>query len=235
MEVSETVMISGELDTLANLAGHKFIVELKSYDGYYAKKQVQGNKSREGMPKPDHVAQNMFYLSMLEEDKKHSDAEGVLFHYRTRADLYPTYHVMTLDKIQDSSGNTIDSYPVINGKRREFISMRGLLVNGLELANYIESNQLPPRKPEYQYSEEKIRYLLAMDEIAKSKYKDWQEGKCNVGDWQCNPKYCKFFNLCRGQTPWDKNTLPSDDQIMTEMHKTVLDNSNDIDNVEGQW
>jgi hypothetical protein len=228
-KISDKISISGELDTLANLDGHKWIVEIKSYDGYYAKKQIQGNKSRAGMPKYDHIAQNMHYLAMIKEHPEHSDTEGVLFHYRTRADLVPTYHTLELDEVKDPEGKIIDAYPIINGTPYKFVSLRDLLTRGISLANHIMEDKLPPRDPEYQYSDEKIKYLLGIDEIAKSKYKEWQEGKSNIGDWQCSRLYCPYFKLCRGVTPDNEATAPSDEDIMKTMNAGVTEVSSNLD------
>ena len=222
-DINDKVRISGELDTLANLDGHKWIVEIKSYDGYYAEKMIQGNKSKLGMPKFDHVAQNMYYLTMLKDHPEHADTEGVIFHYRTRGSLFPTYHVLQLDEVYDNNGKLVDALPIINGIKYDFVSMKKLLMRDIELANYILANKLPPRDPTYQYDDDTIKYMLAIGEITKSGYTKWQNGQQRLGDWQCNNRYCNYFNICRGKNCEN----PSDDKVMENMKNEVIDTNND--------
>jgi len=223
MNINEKLKVSGELDTLANLDSHKYIVEIKSYDGYYTERHIQGNKSRRGMPKYDHIAQNMYYIAMIKDIKEHADTEGVLFHYRTRGTLYPTYHTMHIEEVKDEKGNLVNAIPIINGVRIDIINMRTLLNRNIELANYIFANKLPPRDPQKCYSDEDIKYLLRIGEVSKSRYKKWQNGEIDIGDWQCSSRYCPYYNLCRGTG----KDLPSNEEIMNKIHTDV--NATNID------
>lgn len=222
-QVSDDTAISGELDTLANLNGHKYIVEIKSYDGYFAVNHIQGTKTTPGMPKYEHIAQNMFYLAMLREQPEHKDTEGTIFHYRTRGDLVATYHVMDLETVTDSSGKVVDAYPIINGCTHRIISLRDLITRGIYLANYIKNGTLPPREPDYRYTDDKIKYLVELGDISKNMYTKWQQGKQQLGDWQCSKSYCPYFNLCMGRSPDNPDTWPSDKQVLEGAKSPVLD------------
>ncbi len=222
-KISDKVSISGELDSIVNLEGRKFIVEHKSYDGYYAEKQIKGSSTTNGMPKYDHIAQNMFYLAMLKEDPKHQDVEATLFHYRTRGSLEPTIHVLQLAETRNSEGKIVDAYPIINGTEYHFVSLKELITRGIILANHILNNTLPPREPDYEYSEDKIRYLLSISEISKTKFQEWEKGKTKLGSWQCSRIYCSYFDRCMGHTPNNKASWPCDEDILKDMYKETVD------------
>jgi hypothetical protein len=223
-EITPEVILSCEVDSVVKLETETVLIEHKSYDGYQAKKEVQGSKDTPGMPKYEHIAQGMFYLAITPDH--YSDVSKLLYHYRTRAELYPTIHVMELDLIKNDKGVIIDGYPIINGTKYTFTSLRQLLLRGVELTNFIIKKKLPPREPEYCYSEEKIRHLFSLGSISKTKFADWQKGE-RIGDWQCDAKYCPFFRACRGDRPGMNE--PNDDEVLSNVNtKTVL-KSDDLD------
>ena len=225
--VTPDVMISGEVDSIVEVDGKKYICEIKSYDGYWAAKMIQGNKTTKGSPKYEHIIQNMFYLMLIKD--KYPEIDSTIFHYRTRGDLVGTFHLLTLEYQYDSNGTVLDAYPVINGCRFTYTSLRELITRGVTLSNYIKNNVLPPRDPEYMYSDEKIAHLLSLGEVSKSKYKEWEAGETIIGDWQCFNAYCPYHNLCLGQTPKDRDSWPSDEEIMSKLHLNPLDKNLDSD------
>lgn len=222
-KVSDKVSISGELDSLVNLDGKKYIVEHKSYDGYYAERAIKGNTTIVGMPKFDHIAQNMFYLAMLKEDPKHKDVVATLFHYRTRGSLEATIHLLELAEVRDKEGNLVDARPIINGVEYNFITLKQLITRGIKLANHIMNNTLPDREPEYEYDEDKIRYLFSINEVSKTQFQKWEKGQARIGSWQCNRIYCSYFDRCMGATPGSVDSRPSDEHILKTMHDKIED------------
>lgn len=230
-KVSENIIISGEADTVAEIEGIKFIAEIKSYDGYYAIKHIKGTAKVAGMPKYDHVAQNMFYLAMIRDYIP--EIKYTVFHYRVRSDMSPTVHLLSLEEEYDKQGNVIDAYPIINGYRYAFVSLRTLISRSITLAECIRNKKLPPRDPDFSYSEEKIRYLLETGNISKTAYKEWQDGKHPLGDWNCSRYYCRYFDLCMGQTPSIKESLPSNNDIMNRLEVYEIDKNTDTINTIG--
>lgn len=230
-EITPNVLLSCEVDSIVRLSDNKlYIIEDKSYDGYYAIRHVCGNKSRRGMPKYDHIAQSMYYLAIATDFlDKNEFSETTIFHYRIRSNMDPKFHILQLDKVLDVEGNVIDAYPLINGTKYEIVSLKELFSRSIILSDFIINNKLPPRDATHSYSEDQIRYMLSIDEVAKSAYKAWQEEGKTIGDWQCSPYYCRYFHICMGDRPKEIDTLPSDDEVMSKLGQHTIDTSTDID------
>ena len=98
-EITPNLLLSAEVDSIVKLGGKHYIAEIKSFDGYWAKRHVEGNKSRVGMPKYDHVAQNMLYLAIIVDT--FPEVDSTIFHYRTRSEMFGTFHILELDKVTE--------------------------------------------------------------------------------------------------------------------------------------
>lgn len=224
-EVTKDILLSCEIDSIVNILSKKVIIEHKTYDGYYAKKTIQGNKSTVPMPKMEHLAQVMLYLAIAPNID--SEIKEAIIHYRTRAELYPTYHFIELNEIKNNEGDIIDALPIINGVEHNLVSVRTLMTNAVSLANHIMQKKIPPRGPEYCYSEDKIRYLLEMGDISKKQYKEWQDSGARVGDWNCNKKYCPYYSACIGSNP--EIRLPTDEEVMKSINQSKIVKSDDTE------
>jgi hypothetical protein len=227
-EITPDVILSCEVDSVVTVGSETCIIEHKSYDGYQAMKDIQGSKDNPGLPKYEHIAQGMFYLAITPDH--YTDIKRLLYHYRTRSTLYPTIHVMELDVILDDNKKIVDAYPIINGTKYTFVSLRQLLLRGVTLANYIMKKKLPPREPDYCYSEEKVRHNFSIGEISKSKFAEWQKGE-RIGDWQCDPRYCPVFKACRGDKPGMNE--PTDDEVIANVNTVKVLKSDDLDSAMG--
>lgn len=228
MEVDENVVVSGEVDSIVKLSDEKYYVaEIKTYDGYTAKKNIRGNTKQIGMPKYDHIAQNMLYLSMIMDNEKLKEEhgvdsiEGTIFNYIARSDLLMTTHNLKLDIEYDNAGKLVNAYPIINNQRYTFVSMRELITRSLLLSNYIIKDIIPPREPDLEYDDDKVEYMREVDLIPKTNYSDWQKGNMHLGDWQCREKYCPYHKLCYGNTPYLKESWPKDDEIQRTINNST--------------
>ncbi len=178
--------VSGELDIVIKDPedGKLKIVEIKTYYGYEATKEICGNpkKGIPGKPKDNNLLQILVYLYL----HQHIFESGKLI-YIDKVSQNNAEFDISLTKEGDST------YPVINGVVQRRFAVEEIFERYELLGDYIEQKQLPPRDYEIQYSPERVERLWKEKKISKTKYEAWQDGK-PVGDWACS--YCRYKAEC---------------------------------------
>lgn len=186
--------ISGELDAvLVEPDGTLYGAEIKSFYGYYAAKEICGNKWKAGKPKDSHLLQTLVYL----------------YHFRGRLPYFRIIY-FARDEVKRKTfkielhqeGDLF--YPKVDGIVDRRFTVNDVLARYKELDAYVKSGEIPPVDFELQYSDAKIEDFFAKGKVSKTKYNAWKAGKLkpyeHIGDWQCS--YCPFKAVC-----WGENSL----------------------------
>jgi len=204
--------ISGEIDNLiweyqdillpdGSLSGRVTIneprrlvgVEIKSFYGYYAEKEILN----EGKPKWNHVLQSLVYL-----DHYKPHIPYWLLVYSTRGGPVDTPLGRTTSRqfklqISKASGDVF-----IDGRIVKEFNIDSMFKRFKEAQFYLDSNKLPSRDYVYNYPDELVEVRYRKGAITKRKYTDWQKGNCFVSDWQC--QYCNYLAECWQDVHGDK-------------------------------
>ncbi len=179
--------ISGEMDVvLIDPVTEKTIcVELKSYQGYDAAKNLKGNPryGLVGKPKDPHLMQIMIYLDL----HQHIFEYGKLIYI----DKVCKDNVEFTISLHKEGENT---YPIINDTISRRFSVEQIYERFEKLRGFIENKIIPPRDFELQYSPEKIEREFEAGNIGKTKYALWQKKGVKPGDFNCH--YCKYKTTC---------------------------------------
>lgn len=186
--------ISGEIDLLIAEPPDATIsvFEIKSFYGYYAGKDLFGNKSTKAMPKMSHMLQLLVYLWHF----KNQFPYGRLAYFARDNIRRKTFKIA----IQDQ-GDLM--YPTIDGEVFKLFTVNDILARFKELQSYVDKQEVPPKDYELQYPEKKIFDLRpkkcgGKGKISQSKYDAYQKGKLKpweyVGDWNC--RMCPFRLCC---------------------------------------
>lgn len=204
----DDVMISGELDRLHQDQNKNIVVvEIKSFYGYDARKEIMGKKDLVGRPKYQHLLQVFVYLYML--NQSNTDAKYAIMHYIDRTDFEEAFFIVTIE-VEDG-----EAYPCINGRIDREIKLSAVIARYTQLALAVKNRQLPPRDCDIIYSDKKILELADHDLISKNKLKQYTAGEKHPGDYQCS--YCDWKGLCYGPTPGDQSKWYSDVDVMTSI------------------
>ena len=184
--------ISGEVDVvLTEPDGTLYVVEVKSFYGYMATRDICGNKKIVGKPKTSQLLQALIYVDL-----------------GRRLGLYD-YVKMVYYARDSASRNEFDIRlledgellrPTINGVIDYRFTMDDIYVRFEELDNYIKQDEIPPRDYDVVYDPDKVKQLYAVGDIGKTSFEKWKKSpsKNPIGDWQC--KYCGFSKFC-----WKEN------------------------------
>lgn len=184
--------ISGELDVVLfePETQENYIVEVKTFYGYHAEKELFGNYKEKGFPKMSQLLQTLVYINYW-RDKGLKFARLVYF---ARDSVKRRTFKVELEK----EGNTL--YPKIDGVVLREFSMDDVLARYKTLKDHIQNNTIPPNDYELQFSDAKIEDFYKKGKIAKTKYEDFKKKKLNknehIGNWNCS--YCKWKEVCWG-------------------------------------
>lgn len=196
--------ISGELDVvlLDPETEELILVEVKTYYGYQATKELMGNpyKNIAGQPKDQNLLQILIYLFL----HQHIFKRGKLIYIEKVCKNHIEFDI-SLVKEGDNT------YPVINGIVKRRFSIEQVLERYKELEKYLDNKELPERDFELSYSSEKIEQLFKDKEISKTKYEKWKKKGVPIGDWNC--AYCNFKSVCYDIDPAE---LPDPDTDESE-------------------
>lgn len=185
--------ISGELDTILVEpgTGQMYGVEVKTFYGYHAEKELMGNYKQQGFPKMSQLLQTLVYVN-------HWESRGLPY-FRMAYFGRDSVKRRTF-KIELHHEGAI-KYPKVDGVVVRSFTMNDVLARFKELKQYMDTKTIPPGDYELQYSDAKIEDYYAKGKISKSAYESWKKGKLGkheyVGDWNCN--YCKYKNVCWGK------------------------------------
>ena len=180
--------ISGELDgILMEPNGTLYGAEIKSFYGYFAEREIFGNRSVKGMPKMGHLLQTLIYTNFF-KDK--------LPYFRIVYFARDSVKRRTFKIELHEEGDLI--YPKIEGEVFRSFTVNDIYKRYEELQKYLDNDIIPPNDFELFYSSEKIEDYYQKGKVAKTKYEKWKKGKLapheQIGDWNCS--YCAFKNVC---------------------------------------
>jgi len=207
--LTPTCILKMEVDSVLKDGDDKYINEIKSFYGYWAKKQVFGTKTNPGgRPKIGHLMQALIYLQVLRE--KDTTIKYALLHYIDRSDAEEGTFIIELEEVKDDDGKVINGYPIIDGQTYKDVSLRDIYSRYLELGEHMVNKTIPPRDADPCWSEAKIQAMRNAEFMTKKAFTDWQNNKLSPKDWQCG--YCDHKALCLGRS--GKEPYPSDEEIM---------------------
>jgi len=179
--------VSGECDCLVFDPEVGIIgVEIKSYYGYKAERDIEGLKSKPGFPRLDNLLQAMMYIF---------ETKLPAFHlvYINRGSTLKTEFNVTLNG---------QGFPVVSNMHRPYTTtFTGFSVYDVfprmdTLAEMILRDELPARDFQEAYPADEIEARYACGDISKTAYESWSKSREPIGDWQCFPDYCAYYDLC---------------------------------------
>lgn len=182
--------MSGEIDViLAEPDGKMFGVEVKSFAGYQATKEIMGNAHLRGHPKTSQLLQTLVYIDLCQKLKL-IEYFKIVYYARDSGDR----REFDVSIIQDGEYRR----PTINGVIDYRFTMQDIYDRYTELEHYIEEDLLPPRDYSIAWPADRIEEEYKAGEVSKTKYLAWQKkpDKNPIGDWQCSPRYCPFHSIC---------------------------------------
>lgn len=181
--------ISGELDTVLfdPVLKTNFGVEVKTFYGYNAKKQIMGNRSTAGFPKLSQLLQTLVYAYFFKDRLPYFK----LVYFARDEVARREFNV----EVREIDGKW---WPVIDGEVYRKFSVNDVLDRYKDLNYHIENGILPPTDFELYWTAERVEKENLLGNVAKTKYANWEKGRVKIGDWQCS--YCPFQNYC-----WEKD------------------------------
>lgn len=177
--------VSGELDAIL-VEPHTqdpYGVEVKTFYGYDAHKEIFGNKKYGGFPKLNQLLQTLIYT----------------YYFRDRLKCFKMVYVARDDierkefniEVQEENGKW---WPVVNGNIYKKFSINDIL-DRYKLLNYhIQNDIMPPRDYELVWDSARVELEKARGNVSKTAYEEWKKGKRKLGDWQC--RYCPYKTPC---------------------------------------
>lgn len=181
--------ISGEVDLVVKDPMGKLVgIEIKSYYGYYAEKEIEGSRQKAGMPK-----MNQFIQTLIYADQFRDSIDYFQMYYMHRGfGRRKGYFVEALpDELEDG---TIIHRPMLNGKPIMSFTMEDIYKRVEILDDCIKNNILPPRDFEQYYDDKRIAKDYKNKKLAKNKYDAFKKKGERPGDWNCS--YCAYSTLC---------------------------------------
>jgi CRISPR/Cas system-associated exonuclease Cas4 (RecB family) len=180
--------ISGELDVvLSEPDGTPFIVEVKSFAGYQATKEIIGNKHQPGHPKTSQLLQTLIYLDL---GKRLNLVQYAKMIYYARDSGERREFNITLTEDGELHRPTID------GEIDWRFTVEDIYLRFLQLQDYLDKKELPPRDYESIWDPQKVELERSLGSVSQSKYDAWKKSpsKNPIGCWQC--RYCNFSQIC---------------------------------------
>jgi len=189
--------LSGEFDVVLREGDRKYGVEVKSFYGYYANKQILGHWSGRGAnkrfvngrPKDEHLMQAALYA-----DHTRGTLEGFKLFYASRDNNEFKEFNITVNE-----GGTI----FINGAADNRFTINDVYRSYAELGEHIANDDLPGKDFVFEPSDERVKVLFERGDVSKSAFDAHSSGKKRVSDFHCS--YCNFKDHCLGprSDSWD--------------------------------
>ena len=186
------LQLKGELDVVLVEPDGKTLygVEVKSFYGYYAGKEIMGNKSTVGHPKTSQLLQTLIYTYLTRPGGGWTpELDHFKMIYQERGDGTGRQFKVELVPIGDG-----DFRPAIDGKLVQEFTMNNVKERYLTLKEHVEKGEVPPRDFAKTYTEEKIRNMIVQGRISKTKQTAFEKRGDRFGDWQCS--YCPYAEQC---------------------------------------
>jgi hypothetical protein len=186
-------------------------VEVKSFYGYHATREIMGNQSQTGRPKVDQLLQAFYYA----ERYRHRGVPGFKMAYLAR-DSVKRREFNIVPVVTSVGGEVQRVRPAVNGTVYSNISIEAIRESYRLLDQAVRTNTLPARDYTRVYDEDTVELKKADDQVSKSRYDAWvRAGKpCDprvtkmhkdaIGDWQCS--YCWYMDHC-----WFTNDEPGEE------------------------
>lgn len=203
------IMVSGKIDIAAlrhplnkNLPSYPYIIEVKTFSGYFASKSImgywsgtKGNKSYTfPSPKDNHLLQAALYAYILKDQ-----AIGTKLFYLSREDSsYKAFSVRVKEDLDKQHRIYVScaerKYPYIENR----FTIEDILLRFKELRDKFNQNIMPDREFYLKYPTDSIPTLYSQGKITKSDFDKFKKLKNknlhNFGDWQCS--YCDWKDYC---------------------------------------
>lgn len=186
--------ISGELDGVNWIRigdrQHFYLIDYKTAGGYYAKKDLFGNKSHKASPKIDNLLQMLVYLH---HDRR---LEWGYLVYGIRDDWAMTQFEIMVVK-DEQTGLDVAS---IDGELYPQYNIQEIFRRYREICDSYEHNILPPRDYDLHYTPDRAKALFDVGQCSKTKLDAVLAGKktgstgAPLGDWRCS--YCDYKIQC---------------------------------------
>lgn len=194
--ISKEHNISGEIDAILAEPpnGQLYGVEVKSFYGYFAEKELFGDRRTYGFPKMGQLLQTLLYTYFHRETLPYFR----MVYFGRDSVKRTTFKIELLQE-----GDIF--YPVVDGEVIRSFTINDILERYHQLSEHLERNTIPPGDYQLQFNDAKIEDFRPVNlggkgKIAKTKYEKWKTGKLKaneiIGDWQCS--YCKYKSECWG-------------------------------------
>lgn len=176
-------------------------VEVKSFYGYHATREIMGNQSQTGSPKVDQLLQAFYYA----ERYRHRGVPGFKMAYLAR-DSVKRREFNVVPVVTSVGGEVQRTRPAVDGTIYTNISIETIRESYRLLDQALRQDTLPARDYTRVYDEDTVEAKRARDEISKSAYDAWTRAgkpsdpnverlhKDACGDWQCS--YCWYQKHC---------------------------------------
>ena len=179
--------ISGEVDVIINEPGTDKLVgvEVKSFFGYNATKEICGNKGQVGSPKTSQLLQTLVYVDQL----KDKIAYFKMIYYARDSAKRKEFNI-TLTK--DGSIRR----PTVDGIVDHRFTMEDIYSRYDELDWYVQNDAMPAMDFEPILSTETVEMRKSIGEVSKTAYDKWKKNpkKYPIMSWQCS--YCRYKQVC---------------------------------------
>lgn len=218
------INVKGELDIVVidpwteDLVG----LEVKSIYGYHGEKEVFGSTrdrklGKKGKPKISHVLQTALYTWHWRDTIKYFK---ILYFSRGNAQRAE----FTI-KIEQFDNNGREDFHILIDNVIQEYTINSILDRIKRLESYIETQTLPPREFDLQYSDAYIQAMHLAGELGKTDTAAYEKaikkGKSPLlkkGDWMCS--YCSYASNC-----YDKSKHPIADNVIAEFEILYSDDS----------
>lgn len=180
--------ISGEFDVVCREGDLMYGVEVKSFYGYFANKQILGHSTGRGAnkrwvpgkPKDEHLMQTALYCAHSK-----GDLAGFKIFYVSRDGNDMAEFNVSVDD---------DGIIYVNGVANQRYTVNDIYTRYNLMKQYIETDTKPPREFDYLPSDERVAILAERGTVSATAFKDHQAGKKPVTDWHCS--YCNYKDHC---------------------------------------
>lgn len=180
--------LSGEYDVILREGDLLYGVEVKSFYGYHANKQLLGhNEGRgakkrwiPGRPKDPHLMQASLYVAQSE-----GRLAGFKLFYVSRDQCDMVEFNITIDK---------DGVIYINGYPETRFTLDDIYDRYKKMNEYVDNDIKPAREFKLKHTDEEVEALFAAGKISKTAHGDHMSGKKKYVDWHCS--YCDYKDHC---------------------------------------
>jgi CRISPR/Cas system-associated exonuclease Cas4 (RecB family) len=177
--------LKGKLDVICkNPNGELYGVEIKSFYGYYAQKQIIGNKSSLGRPKDSQLLQTIVYANEFKNQLNH-----FRMLYLERGNAARNEFIVSVRPV-----NGIDRV-VLNGEIEQRFTIADIYNRYKLLDDYIQRKEVPPSEFKLYYDDDEMEYHYKKGDVSKTDYDKFKRNNNNrMGNWQCS--YCPYKKYC---------------------------------------